>query len=105
MTGKYGKIKAQNERDAERCRIRDREEKQSLIDRQLTDRQNLQDQIRPIQRKHQELIVQLKKDVAEYMTKGDPGQKALWDKLTQMDQEERGQTKRGRNQGYSSIHL
>ncbi len=98
MSGKYRKIKAQNEHEAERCKIRDREEKQALIDRQLTDRQNLQDQVRPIHRKHQNLIVQLKKDVAEYMTIGDPEQKALRDKLTQMDQKERGQTKRGRNQ-------
>jgi hypothetical protein len=100
MSGKYRKIKAQSERKAEHCKIRDREEKQSLVDRQLTDRQNLQDQVQPIHRKHQKLIVQLKKDVAMYLAMGEPDQKTLQDKLTQMDQEERGQAKRGRNQGY-----
>ncbi|GJL67669.1 MAG: hypothetical protein NPIRA06_03040 [Nitrospirales bacterium] len=67
MTGKYQKIRAQNEREVKNLNIRDREEKQALIDRQLTDRQNLQDQVRPIKRQHQKLAIQLKKDVVQYL--------------------------------------
>ncbi|GJL61350.1 MAG: hypothetical protein NPIRA04_00040 [Nitrospirales bacterium] len=100
MTGKYQKIRALNEREVKSCHIRDRDEKQALIDRQLTERQNIQDQVRPIHRKHQKLIVQLKKDVAMYLAMSEPDQKTLQDELTQMDEEERGQAKRGRNQGY-----
>jgi relaxase-like protein len=100
MTGRYKKIRAQNEREVKNSTLRDREEKQALIDRQLTDRQNLQDQVRPIKRKHNKLIVQLKMDVAEYMAMGDPEQKALQDKLNQVDQEDQRQTERGRNYGY-----
>ncbi len=100
MSGKYGKIKSQNKRETDRCKIRDREEKQALIDRQLTDRQNLQDQVRPIHRKHQNLIVQLKKDVAKYMKMGELDKKTLQEKLNQMAEEETRQNGRGQNRGY-----
>ena len=100
MSGKYGKIKSQNEREEERCKIRDREEKQALIDHQLMDRQNLQDQVLPIHRKHQNLIVQLKKDVAKYMKMGELDKKTLQEKLNQMAKEETRQNGRGQNRGY-----
>ena len=91
MTGKYQKIKVQNEREGEQRKIRDRNEKQALIDRQLTQLQNLQDQMRPIQRQHKKLIIQLKKDIAQYMGMGDPGKKVLREKLNKMDRKEQRQ--------------
>jgi len=90
MTEKYSKIRARNEREAERCRIRDRDEKQDLIDRQ-----DLQDQMKPILRKHRISIVQLKKDVGNYMEMGALPQKDLQSNLNQMDQEEQLQKERG----------
>ena len=101
LTGKYKKIKAQNEREAERCKARDKNEKQVMIDRQLTDRQNLQDQVHPILRKHQKLIIQLKKDVPKYMEMDGRSQKALQEKLDQMNRDEQRQVGLVRDQGYT----
>lgn len=61
MTGKYQKIREQIEREAKTCLSRERDEKQALIDMQLTQRQDLQDQVRPIFRKHKKLIIQQKR--------------------------------------------
>ena len=100
LTGKYQKIRAQNEREAERYAIRDREEKQALIDRQLTQRQNLQDRVKPILRKRHKLIVQLKQDGAEYMEMGAPRKGDLQIKINQLNQEEQLQNGRGLDRGY-----
>ena len=101
MTGRYKKIKAQNEREAEKGRIRDKDEKQAMIDRHLTERQDLQDQVKHIIRKHRKLEIQLKQDIANYIEMGDPGQKDLQDKLSLIDQEERGETIRDHKKSYS----
>ena len=85
MTGKYRKIKAQNEREVKTSDIRDKDEKQALIDRQLTQRQDLLDQAKPILRKHQNIIVQLKKDVAKYMEMGVLDHEALQENESQLD--------------------
>jgi len=45
ITGKYQKIRRKNERETEKCRVRDRDEKQAFIDRQLKERQVLQKEI------------------------------------------------------------
>jgi len=45
VTGQYQKTRQQNECETELCRIRDRDEKQALIDRQLEQRQKLQAEI------------------------------------------------------------
>ncbi|MCA9470886.1 MAG: hypothetical protein MRJ96_00085 [Nitrospirales bacterium] len=67
------------------CDIRDKDEKQALIDRQLRQRQDLQDQVQPILRKHQNIIVQLKKDVAKYMEMGVLDHEALQENESQLD--------------------
>ncbi|GJL64920.1 MAG: hypothetical protein NPIRA04_35740 [Nitrospirales bacterium] len=95
VSGKYKKIKVQNEGETERCKVRDREDKQAMIDRQLTQRQNLQEQVKPILRNHQKLIIQLKKDVAQYMEMRDPAQKDLQRKLNHIALEEQLQKKIG----------
>ncbi|HMS82666.1 MAG TPA: hypothetical protein PKD12_03335 [Nitrospira sp.] len=51
ITGRYSKIRAQNEREAETCRMRDRHETQQLIDRQLA--------------------TDLRQDIARYMEMGE----------------------------------
>lgn len=45
MTGKYGKLRKQNEFEAWESHLRDREEKDALIARQLEERQALQKSI------------------------------------------------------------
>ena len=48
ITGKYKAVRQQNELETERCRIRDGDERQALVQRQLAERQRLQKEIRPI---------------------------------------------------------
>ncbi len=70
ITGKYSKIREQNERETETCRIRDRDEMQSLIDQQLTQRQRLQQQIQPVIEDHKQKVHDLRKEIAKYMEMG-----------------------------------
>ncbi len=100
MTGKLKKINAQNEHEVKSSNIRDRGEKQDLIDRQLTQQQDLQDQVRPILRKHQKLIVGLKQDVAGYMEMGSSDLKVLQKKIKQVNQEGEEQVDRSQSRGY-----
>ena len=77
ITGKYQNIRKQNDRETEMCRIRDRDEKQTLLDRQLKERQKLQMQIRPVLQEHQREILELKQDIGRYIEMGGPSQKNL----------------------------
>ncbi len=70
LTGKYKKIREQNEREVERSEIRDRYEKQTLIDRQLQERQSLQEEIQTLQHQHTQEMLELKQDIAHYMEIG-----------------------------------
>lgn len=70
ITGKYNKIREHNERETETCRIRDRDEMQSLIDQQLTHRQNLQQQIQPVIEDYKGKVQDLRKEIARYMEMG-----------------------------------
>ncbi len=70
ITGKYSKIREQNERETEICRIRDRGKMQSLIDQQLADRQNLQRQMKPLIEDHKLEIQVLRQDIVRYMEIG-----------------------------------
>lgn len=70
ITGKYSKIQAQNEGETEACRIRDRGEMQLLIDQQLILRQKLQDQIQPILTDYRQRILDLRREIAQYMEMG-----------------------------------
>ena len=70
MTGKHKAIRIQNEAEMERCRIRDRDEKQHLVERQLKERQTLQRQIIPSLKEHQENLLGLRQDVARYLELG-----------------------------------
>lgn len=70
ITGRYNKIQEQNERETETCRLRDRDEKQSLIERQLAQRQKLQEEIRPVLADHKQKLQDLRQDIARYVEMG-----------------------------------
>lgn len=70
ITGKYHKIRKQNERETDACRIRDRDEKEALIDRQLIHRQRLQEQIQPVLADHKQRVQGLRQEIARYMEMG-----------------------------------
>lgn len=66
LTGKYFKTRKQNEMEAKFARERDSHERHALIQRQLKDRQTLQDLIRENRRKEAERILTLYRDAATY---------------------------------------
>ena len=70
ITGKYSKVREQNERETETCRIRDRCEIQSLIDQQLNHRQKLQQQVQPVIDDHKQKVHDLRKEIARYIEMG-----------------------------------
>lgn len=70
ITGRYHRIRKQNERETETCPIRDRGEMQSLIDQQLTQRQKLQDQIQPILMDYKHRLQDLRQEIARYVEIG-----------------------------------
>ena len=82
ITGKYQKIRTQNEAETEKCRLRDRDQKQNLIERQLAQRQKLQDQIQPVIEEHKQKMLGLKQDIAKYMELGGSPPKTLQEKFT-----------------------
>jgi hypothetical protein len=67
LTGRYAKVKAQNERETLEALRRDRDEKDALIMRQLEERQALEREIRAQREAAQEELLQLREDVASYM--------------------------------------
>ncbi|WP_283419150.1 relaxase/mobilization nuclease domain-containing protein [Sphingopyxis sp. Geo48] len=66
LTGRYFRTRKQNEMEAKFARERDSHERQALIQRQLQDRQALQDLIRENRRKEAERILSLYRDAAAY---------------------------------------
>ncbi|QDL91091.1 relaxase [Paroceanicella profunda] len=70
ITGKNHKIRQENEAEIARAQARDRAEKQTVIERQLAERRNLQRQIKLARDKQNERITALGRDVARYMEMG-----------------------------------
>lgn len=66
ITGQYGRVKAENEREALEALRRDRTEKDELILKQLEERQALQRDIKAQRGAAQEELLQLRADVANY---------------------------------------
>ena len=66
LTGRYFKVRKQNEMEAKFARERDSHERHALIQRQLKDRQALQDLTRKNRRKEAERILTLYWDAAAY---------------------------------------
>ncbi|MCR9122964.1 MAG: relaxase/mobilization nuclease domain-containing protein [Phyllobacteriaceae bacterium] len=72
LTGRYGKVRAQNELEALEALRRDRAEKDDLIVRQLDQRQALQQEIAIQREAAQSELLQLREDVARYMDAEQP---------------------------------
>ncbi len=67
LTGRYAKVKAQNEREALETLRDQRAERDALIIRQLDERQALQQDIRTQREAAQEELLHLREDVARYL--------------------------------------
>ncbi|MCC5987213.1 MAG: relaxase/mobilization nuclease domain-containing protein [Pararhodobacter sp.] len=66
LTGRYAKVKAQNEREALEALHRDRAEKDALIIKQIEERQAIQRDIRAQREAAQQELLRLREDVARY---------------------------------------
>lgn len=73
VTGKFSKIRAENEMEALRAWQRDRAEKDRLVSRQLDERQRLQKAIRKMRDERAREVAQIRSEIAAYvaMKRGD----------------------------------
>ncbi len=100
ITGKYQKTRSQNELETKHCFRRDRDEKQTLIDRQLKEHQNLQKEIRHSLQEHKLEILNLRQDIGRYMEMGEESQKIIQEKLDQAQRQKSRTLRKDRDQGY-----
>lgn len=70
LTGQYQKTRTQNEAEAKLCDKRDREQKQFLVEKQLKDRQKLQEQYKVIKAEHYSVLQNLREHTAHYLSLG-----------------------------------
>ncbi|WP_430436039.1 relaxase/mobilization nuclease domain-containing protein [Oceanibaculum nanhaiense] len=89
LTGRYGRIKRENERDAYRAYQRDQAEKQALIQRQLAERQKLQREIKAAKETHRQELIALRRDVASYTRMGAAQRQAVRERSKTVAQPER----------------
>lgn len=68
LTGRYAKVKAQNEREALEALHRDRAEKDALVFRQIEERQTIRREVRAHREAAQQELLRLREDVAHYMS-------------------------------------
>ncbi|MHC0054842.1 relaxase/mobilization nuclease domain-containing protein [Actibacterium sp. D379-3] len=73
VTGKFSKLRAENEMEALRAWQRDRAEKDRLVSRQLDERQRLQKAIRKMRDERAQEVAQIRSEIAAYvaMKRGD----------------------------------
>lgn len=67
LRGRYGQIKRENEREAVHCYRRDQTEKQTLIQKHLAERRELQRDIIAARQAHNEEVKALNRDVAHFV--------------------------------------
>lgn len=67
LTGRYSKLKAQNEHDAWQALKRDQAEREKMIARQLDERQRLQKSIQAMRLKRIEELMAIRQQIANYM--------------------------------------
>lgn len=67
LTGRYQEVRRQNERDAMQSRERHADERQTLLDSQLTERGALQKQIKQLRRDQAEQLLELRKEVGRFL--------------------------------------
>jgi Relaxase/Mobilisation nuclease domain len=93
LTGKHGRQARENEREAWEAMKRDRREKDSLIERQLDERQSYSQRARMMKETHARDVAQLHGDIAEFMRTG----KSVPENVKENAREEAGErTKRPR---------
>lgn len=69
MTGKYAALKKEIEAQSQSCVVRDRQEIQQLIDRQLSERKGLREQEKSLRADHEHQVRSLDRDIQEYRGK------------------------------------
>ena len=67
VTGKYREIKKLNESQAVQCKLRDEVEMQKLVERQLTERRQIQQEIRQLRFHHTLTTKKLNRDISNYL--------------------------------------
>jgi hypothetical protein len=100
ITGKYQKIRRKNERETEKCRVRDRDEKQALIDRQLKERQVLQKEIQVTRNDRKLEIQNLRQDIIRYIKMSDSSQKIVQEKIAQAQHQKSRTLGKNKDQDY-----
>ena len=98
--GKYQKVRKQSKREAEKCRICDQDEKQSLINRQLKEHQNLQRQIQGTINKHKSEIQNLRQDISLYMEMGGKSQKLIQENMNQIQKQQNKVLEKDKDKGF-----
>lgn len=94
LTGKRAKLEKQNELESLWALQRDREQRHSMVDAQLRERQLLQGQIKATRSKHAKALLDLHSDTANYrlMKRGEaPKAKTSFDRLEAMKEQSRSQ--------------
>ncbi len=71
MTGKYQKIQQQNKQESQHWKVRDRDERQTLITRQLQERMRLQERVLHVRNQHNHVMLELRKDIGRYNEMGE----------------------------------
>lgn len=66
ITGRYAKIREQNEREAWQALLRDRGERDGLVSSQLDERRDLQQHVRAQRERQQADLLLLREDIARY---------------------------------------
>jgi len=100
ITGRYQKIRRKNERETEKCRVRDRDEKQTLIEQQLKERQVLQKEIQHIRIDRNLEILNLRQDIARYIEMSGKSQKSIHEKLDQVEKQQKRTREKDKDQGF-----
>ncbi|MHA3976487.1 relaxase/mobilization nuclease domain-containing protein [Halovulum sp. GXIMD14794] len=88
LTGKYAKVRAQNEHEALEALHHDRAEKDALIFKQIEERQAVQRDIRAQRESAQEDLLCLREDVAHYMRDDRPDPEISRTRKREKDREE-----------------
>lgn len=98
LTGKYGKIRQQNEREAWSALLRDRVERDDIIAGQLEERRVLQERIREQRERQEADLLQLREDIARYQDMSLPERGA------ERRERDRGASKRQRRRDRGRDH-
>lgn len=69
-SGKYQKIRAQNEAETKACLERDRKELHALVRSHLTERQKLQETVKAYKEEHKAEALRIRQEVARYVSTG-----------------------------------